>query len=329
MNYSRSLINCIRTGEGYTGLPRLEIMPYHQDTLSRWYDEGLPESVKTLPELHDYFGLTDLCFQFFTTEIEQVTEQGPLGTSEAYRQAIATIYDTEAIERRLHEYERALQSTISANGILWVVLQGFFWHPRQIIGITEHLMMFYDDPDFLDEINKHLLEYNLLVIERIRRIGSPTIICVSEDMAYKQGSMISKSHFDTYLSPYHQEFVKAASDLDTILAVDSDGDITEVSGWFNSVGYHCVSPFERQCGQDFFTVREQNPDLGILGGFDKRAISLGPDAIDIEFEYVEKCLHTGRFLPAVDHQTSPEASLENYRYYLKAQEQWYARMGIL
>lgn len=36
----------------------------------------------------------------------------------------------------------------------------------------------------------------------------------------------------------------------------------------------------------------------------------------------------GKFIPAVDHQTPPEVSLENYRHYLKASEAFFNEVQI-
>lgn len=327
--YSRALKRFIKENRLGDRLPRLEIMPYHQDTLKRWYDEGLPEKVKTLSELHDYFGLTPLHFHPCNTEIDRLTLEGPLGSKEVYRSVLHEIYDRDMIDASLEEYQRAHEAMEKHDGILWVCLQGFFWHPRQIIGIAEHLMAFYDQPDLLLEIQDHLLEYNVSVLEGISKIGAPTIICVSEDMAYKQGSMISKEHFDRFLKPYHQRLVQAASGLDCILSVDSDGDISQISSWFSDLGYHCMSPFERQCDQRFSRIRETSPELGILGGYDKRVIASGQQAIEQEFSHATECFVTGRYLPAVDHQTPPETSLKDYRLYLAAQASWFDQQGIL
>ena len=55
-NFRRYLIS----GEAVDALPRLEMMPYNEATVARWRAEGLPDSVQTQAEFHDYFGLNRL-----------------------------------------------------------------------------------------------------------------------------------------------------------------------------------------------------------------------------------------------------------------------------
>jgi|TARA_B110000438_G_scaffold302475_1_gene360266 hypothetical protein len=42
-----------------------------------------------------------------------------------------------------------------------------------------------------------------------------------------------------------------------------------------------------------------------------------------KLENLKPLFRKGKFIPAVDHQTPPEVSLENYRHYLKASEAFF------
>ena len=323
-NFKRHLI----IGEQVAALPRVEMMPYNEATVSRWRSEGLPESIQTLAEFHDYFGLNRLDFFFVWPDIDGAGCRERIATAEDFHAVKRSLYDLRKIRVRMDDYRRALDSIVAADGIMWIPLHGFFWHPRDLFGVAEHLMMFYDEPELMHDINKTLLEFNIGVVRMIYETGVPAIICVSEDMAYKSGSMISKEMFDEFIAPYHKELLAELKKEFCVAALDSDGEISDVTRWFSEIGYDCINPLERQTGMDLIKLRADNPDIAFLGGYNKLVMSKGPDAIQAEFESLKPLFGKEKFIPAVDHQTPPEVSLENYRHYLKASEVFFKEMGV-
>jgi len=61
-------------------------------------------------------------------------------------------------------------------------------------------------------------------------------------------------------------------------------------------------------------VRAEYPDLVIMGGLDKIAISMGKDGVKKEVEKVRKVLDTGGYIPYTDHAVLPEVSFDNHRF---------------
>jgi len=98
--------------------------------------------------------------------------------------------------------------------------------------------------------------------------------------------------------------------------VDTDGDVTLLVPWLQSVGVEGVLPLERQAGVDGMQLRGQFPNLRMIGHFNKMVMNKGEAAIREEFERLQPLMKTGGFIPSVDHQTPPSVSLEEYRTYL-------------
>lgn len=59
------------------------------------------------------------------------------------------------------------------------------------------------------------------------------------------------------------------------------------------------------------------PDLLMIGGFDKMCMLKGKEDIKAEFERLVSIIRYGKYLPAMDHQTPPGTTADNYRYYVK------------
>jgi hypothetical protein len=326
MSLDRNFKKYLIKGETVDRLPRLEMMPYFDATVQRWRSEGLPDSVQTLAEFHDYFGLDQLDFFFCWPDIDGAGAREKISTAQDFSTARKNLYDLEKVRTSMDDYLLRLETIEKTDGIMWIAMHGFFWHPRDLFGVAEHMMMFYDNPELIHEINKSLLEFNISAVRMIYETGIPAIICVSEDMAYKNGSMISKELFDEFMLPYHRELLTELKKQFCVSAVDSDGDITDVTGWFAELGYDCINPLERQTGMDLMELRKNNPEIALLGGYNKRIMPDGPEAIYAEFDSLKPLFKQGRFIPAVDHQTPPDVSLENYRHYIKASELFFDEM---
>ena len=55
----------------------------------------------------------------------------------------------------------------------------------------------------------------------------------------------------------------------------------------------------------------------MIGGFDKTIMHKGEAALRAEFERLLPAVRSGGYIPAVDHQTPPDVSLENYHTYMR------------
>lgn len=97
--------------------------------------------------------------------------------------------------------------------------------------------------------------------------------------------------------------------------VDTDGNFEVLIPLFIEGGVTGFYPFEVQAGMNIEKIRERFPNLVIMGGVDKKALSLGKEAIDGEIAKVERMMEKGGYLPYVDHMVPPDVSFENYCYY--------------
>ena len=64
-------------------------------------------------------------------------------------------------------------------------------------------------------------------------------------------------------------------------------------------------------------LREQFPNLRMIGHFNKLVMKNGEAAMRGEFERLVPLMKKGGFIPSVDHQTPPDVSIEQYRIYLR------------
>ena len=146
-------------------------------------------------------------------------------------------------------------------------------------------------------------------------------------MSYNHGPMLSKALFNEFLAPYYRKVNPAIRALGSRIFVDSDGDVAEMVPWLLEAGIQGVYPLERQAGVDVGQLRRDFPGFLMLGGFDKRVLHLGEAAVRAEFERLLPAMRSGGYIPSMDHQTPPEASLEDYRTYLRLFREYTVKAG--
>jgi hypothetical protein len=301
-------------------LPRWEWAMWWDQTISRWHKEGLPAGLDDVFGISEYFGLDPYKqFWFSTTEstIEAVQHhvEGVVANMDDYLRHRRFLYPdhSAAIRDMTPWFARQREG----EAVVWITLEGFFWFPRTMMGFVPLMLAFYDHPELIHRINTDLLAFNLRLLEHIRKLGNPAFMTIAEDMSYNHGPMISREMCDEFLAPYYRRLLERAREMGMPAIVDTDGDVTRLVPWFESVGVDGVLPLERQSGVDGLALRKEFPKFRLVGHFDKMVMNKGERAIRGEFERILPLMKTGGFIPSVDHQTPPGVSLEEYRVYLR------------
>lgn len=193
---------------------------------------------------------------------------------------------------------------------------GVFSFGREVLGLTNFLLKFYDEPKFIFNILEYLSEYIIEIIDHMLRIIDIDIYLYWEDMAFKNGSMLSPELFCKFLSPVYRKINGVLRDYNVKnIWLDSDGDINELIPLWIETGITGIMPMEVQSGMDIVALRKKYPSLQIIGGIDKKQIAKGKNEIDRELEKVPFMLESGGYIPTFDHSVPPDVSWENFKYY--------------
>lgn len=299
-------------------LPRVEWAVWWDQTVARWHREGLPTTDRY--EMYEYFGLDPYYQVWFPTRLP--TCPGPKSHGAGI---VESADDYRAIREHLYpdcgEHLEAVKPWAEAQdhgeAVVWMTIEGFFWYPRTLFGIEPHLFAFFDEPELMHEMNQDLLRWQIALLKRLAPLCKPAFITFAEDMSYNHGPMLSQAMFEEFMAPYYRQVVPVLQEMGTTVIVDSDGDITTMVPWMQSVGIEGVLPLERQAGVDGSAIRAAHPRFRMIGHYDKMVMTRGEEAQRGEFERLLPLMRSGGFLPGMDHQTPPGVSLDEYRVYLK------------
>jgi len=312
------------SGEKLDRLPCIEWATWWDKTLISWYSQGLDSDLDGC-ELKNEFGMDcdrQLWLRNLTHGYPVFKENGIISNEAEYEKLRPFLFGREILEV-LKEDLRQIGEAAEKNGdVVWFTLSGYFWFPRELFGIEDHLYSFYDYPELYHRICSDMTEYYLLAIDELTKYVSPQFMTFAEDMSYNLGPMLSEETFNTFIKPYYRQLIPNLKSKGIRVMIDSDGDVTKMIPWLTDAGIEGILPLERQAGVDVNELTRQYPDFFFIGGFDKMVMKFGQEAMRNEFERLLPAIQSGRYLPSVDHQTPPDVSLENYKIYVRLMKEY-------
>jgi len=323
---------------------------YWPEVIERWREEGLPDGVDPWTDcgISHYFRppIQNDVFPPFERQVLEEDETSRVVRTEAgivcreskigsrlpqfLKHPVSNRDDFEAMKERLDpntpgrypdNWDEWAASASDLPHILCLGQRenGFFGWLRELLGLEGLLMAYLEQPDLIHEISRYHVTYLKGLYERALQDVDFDFVFMWEDMSYKNGPLISPEMVRTFMLPYYKEMVDFYKQMGARwVTVDSDGDVSKLIPLFTEAGVDGILPFEVAAGMDIRHVREDFPDLRVMGGIDKREIAKGKEAIDRELELkLPFMFQYGGYIPGMDHHVPPEVSYEDFQYYLQ------------
>jgi hypothetical protein len=226
--------------------------------------------------------------------------------------------------RVVPEEELAAARRAQAEGkAMHVYVTGFYGQLRHWMGMQNLSYAFYDYPQMVGDMVGHWAELCARQIERL----PPDILIDQvnwwEDMASKNGPLVSPATFRRFLQPGYRRVMDAARARGCVLAmVDCDGNPHDIVANWLEEGVNIMFPLEVSAGVDPYAWRgEFGLELRLRGGIAKRPLVEGGAAIDRELERIRPLLEQGGFIPHLDHLVPPDIPYAHYCDYLEKKRQ--------
>ena len=318
---NRERVKAVLNGEKPDRLPAVEWASWWDQTVNKWIEQGMPRPEGDDP-IQRFYGLDPLSQIWIGPKAADCPAPahhgaGLMEDEEGYEALKPYLYPEASIESAVQTALAWKEGHERGDYAQWLTLEGFFWFPRTLFGIENHLYSFYDYPELLHQINQDLTEYHLKCLERVLPIYQPEFMTFAEDMSYNLGPMLSKECYDEFMLPYYKQVIPVLKEHGVKVLIDTDGNVEPLIPWFKEAGIEGVLPLERQAGVDVNRIRQNYPEWIMVGGYNKLVMHLGEDAMREEFERILPAMKSGRYVPSVDHQTPPDVTMEQYKIYVK------------
>ncbi len=213
----------------------------------------------------------------------------------------------------------ALRQACQDGKMIFIFIYGPYGKLRDWMGFENLSMAFYDYPDMIHDMMETWTHLTVSQIETIPEDLFVDEAMIWEDMACKNGPLVSPTMFREFIQPCYHEFMKALKKRGCALAtVDCDGDPHDlVANWLEE-GVNTMFPLEVAAGVDPYAWREEfGLEMRLRGGVAKVPLVQGGSAIDAELERLKPLLDQGGFIPHLDHLVPPDISYRNYMEYLE------------
>jgi uroporphyrinogen decarboxylase len=195
----------------------------------------------------------------------------------------------------------------------------FYGFLRDWIGFENLSFFLYDDPDLVQEMMDTLADFFIRVLEKAVSEVQIDFAMFWEDMCYKAGPLLSPAHFRKFMLPNYQKVTDFLGKHGVKLSwVDCDGNIEDLLPLWIEGGVRGFYPLEVASGMDAAKLQQKyGKSILMWGNVDKRALSAGRMAIDLELQRLAPIVRRGGLIPLVDHGVPDDVPYENYLYYLE------------
>jgi len=240
----------------------------------------------------------------------------PVETREDW-QAMKRRYAVDSPGRFPHDFEERCERNRERDTPLGISFNGPFWQMREWCGFEGLCLKMVEEPDFVAEMAAFWADFVSATLKPIVERVTLDFVSISEDMAFKEHSMISPAMARRFLLPAYQRW----SDLlrrsgCEIIDMDSDGKVEELIPVWLEAGINVCDPVEVAAGNDIVAYRRTfGHRMAFRGGVDKRAIAAGGEVIEAELERVRPVAEDGGYIPGCDHGVPPDISWPNFVHY--------------
>jgi len=229
-------------------------------------------------------------------------------------------YDPKTPGRFPDDFEERCARLRIREQVAGIHFNGPFWQLRDWCGFEGLCLLMADAPGFVQEMadfwSEFVAETMAPVLARVQLDSAG----ISEDMAFKEHSMISPPMVRRFVLPAYQRWVPAlrASGCPLII-MDCDGYVADLIPLWIETGINCCWPVETAAGNDIVAYRRRHGmHMAYRGGIDKRVLAAGGRAMETEvLRVVPPLLEEGGFIPQCDHAVPPDVSWPNFVEYAR------------
>ena len=228
-------------------------------------------------------------------------------------------FDPRAPGRFPEDFERRCERNRDRDTVVTIHFNGPFWQMREWCGFEGLCLKTIEEPEFVAEMARFWADFVSATMQPILDRVRLDCVGISEDMAYKEHSMISPAMARRFLQPAYEQWAAAIHNSGCdLIDMDSDGRIDELIPVWLDAGINVCDPIEVAAGNDLNDFRRRfGRRMAYRGGVDKRCIAKGGDAIRAEIARIRPVIDDGGYIPACDHGVPHDISWPNFIDYAR------------
>jgi hypothetical protein len=332
-------------------LPVLAVEPYESEAIRRWRGEGLPAGADPV----DFLGmsrLVEIPINFgplppfepirVSEDASYYVEQSDMGALVRRSKDNPTMFyghidhpvktraDWEQYKLR---FQAATPGRLPANWtaellprlrassdpVCLTLFPFFFRVGFYSMGMARFLSAFHEEPDLLHDMFAYLGAFTIANVRAVLDVLTPDIVRFGEDLAGKNGPLISPKIYAEFWYPYQDPIIRLLQERGVpVICQWSAGQFGQLLPGMLEHGFNCISPLEGMAGMDAVQLRARfGRPLRLAGNIPKEAVIAGPAAIDHTIDRLMPLICEGGFLPALDDMAAPDMPFAHYRWMIE------------
>ena len=275
--------------------------------------------------VQDHAGRRLLCFKGKRQRFMPEYVGHPVTDRKSFEEQVLWRMDP-ATPERLAAIDATLDAARQAEAAGMMISQriiGCYMYLRSLMGPEEVLYAFYDDPELVHRCLQGWFRLADAVTARYQQAVTFDEVFFAEDICYNHGPLISPEMIREFLFPYYQQLLanirsrQRDRSRHLYVQLDTDGDCRPVIELYrDGIGSEVFSPLEVASGCDPVELGRKYPELVFQGGFDKRILAAGCDAIDREVDRIFPVMYErGGYVPTCDHGVPSEVNWRDYLHF--------------
>lgn len=184
-----------------------------------------------------------------------------------------------------------------------------------LCGMEVLMMSYIDAPEFVDRLSKMVSDY-YCELYRLCIDAGTDVIYLTDDYAYKTGTLMSRGHFERFILPWLKKGVDSIHEAGGLCIKHSDGDLSGIMDLIIETGVDGIGPLEPAAGNDLLDLRNSlSKKVALVGNIDVDLLSRGsPEAVIIATESLIKgLLPGGGHILSSGNTISASVNPENFR----------------
>lgn len=179
-------------------------------------------------------------------------------------------------------------------------------------GMTELMMDFYDNPEFVKELLRSIADHNIAQIERALRHDIDAVY-FGDDWGAQQGLLTGPEMWYQFIYPELKRMYKVVKDAGKRVFIHSCGDVDELFDDLIAIGLDCFNPFQPEVMDTETLMRTYKGRLSFFGGLStQRTLPYGtPEEVRMESRKLLELGSGGNYIFSPSHAVESDVPLEN------------------